>query len=110
MDKKKIIFLLKTLVESLVNKEYSTIEKRGESGEYNAEELKDLVEEYGGIITTPPEEDYNNINIIKIESEPEYAIEYELWVDNEKSDLTLSANIRFNESERKITIENIHVL
>ena len=58
----------------------------------------------------PPDEDYKNINIIEVEDEPEYFIEYELWVDGEKSDLTLSCTVQFIEDEVRIMIENIHVL
>ena len=75
-----------------------------------SEELKELVEEYGGKLTIPPDEDYKNINIIEVEDEPEYFIEYELWVDGEKSDLTLGCTVQFTEDEVRITIENIHVL
>jgi hypothetical protein len=106
----KIIPILKLLVESLVEGEYSLIQLTGRSGPYTSEQLKELVEEYGGKLTIPPDEDYKNINIIEVEDEPEYFIEYELWVDGEKSDLTLSCTVQFTENEVTIMIENIHVL
>jgi hypothetical protein len=106
----KIIPMLKPLVENLVEGKYQLIQLTGRSWPYTSEELKELVEEYGGKLTIPPDEDYKNINIIEVEDEPEYFIEYELWVDGEKSDLTLSCTVQFTEDEVRIMIENIHVL
>ena len=40
-----------------------------------SEELKELVEEYGGKLTIPPDEDYKNINIIEVEDEVRIIIE-----------------------------------
>ena len=110
MEVEKIIHILKPLVENLVEGEYQLIQLTGRSGPYTSEELKELVEEYGGKLTIPPDEDYKNINIIEVEDEPEYFIEYELWVDGEKSDLTLGCTVQFTEDEVRIMIENIHVL
>ncbi|PLR77521.1 hypothetical protein CU633_09990 [Bacillus sp. V3-13] len=110
MQKSTIIALLKPLVNSLVKGEYEFIQQSGRSGLYTAGELKDLIDDYGGKLTIPPEEDYENINIIAIDNEPEYVVEYELWVNGEKSDLTLSCTIHIKEDEKNIVIENIHVL
>jgi hypothetical protein len=110
MEINKIISLLEPLVRNLINKEYDFIYQSGMSGEYTAQEIEDFINEYGGVLTDPPDEDYENIEIYEIDDEPEYVIEYELWVDNEKSDLTLSATIRIEENEETITIDNIHVM
>ena len=40
-----------------------------------SEELKELVEEYGGKLTIPPDKDYKNINIIEVEDEVRIIIE-----------------------------------
>ena len=110
MKVEKIIPLLKLLVENLVEGEYQLIQLTARSGPYTSEDLKELVEDYGGRLTIPPDEDYKNINIIEVEYETEYFIEYELWVDGEKSDLTLSCTVQFIEDDVRIMIENIHVL
>lgn len=110
MEIRKIIPSLKPLVESLVKCEYQLIQLTGRGGSFTANELKELVNEYGGMLTIPPKEDYKNINIIEVECEKEYLIEYELWVDGEKSDLTLSCTVQYTEEKVKIMIENIHVM
>jgi hypothetical protein len=65
-----IISLLKPLVNNLVNGDYEIIEHTDRSGLYTSEEIKELVDEYSGNLTTPPDEDYKNINIIAVENEP----------------------------------------
>lgn len=110
MDITKIILLIKPLVIDLVNRDFDFIVESGRNGPYTVGELEELIEDYGGQLTLPPEDDFLNLNIIKIEDEPEYAVEYELWVNNEKSDLTLSCIIREEREECKISIENIHVM
>jgi hypothetical protein len=110
MDSERIIRNLKPLVQDLVNDKLLLIQKTDRSGPYTAEELKELIEEYGGELTSPPQDDYTNINIIEIADDPEYVVEYDLWVDGEKSDLTLSCSVRLFERMEKISINNIHVL
>lgn len=94
----------------MVSGKFEEIERVGKSGPYSASELKELIDEYGGHLTLPPDDDFVNINKIKIQNEPEYVIEYELWIDNEKSDLTLSCTVREENNSASISIDNIHVL
>ena len=54
MEINKIISLLKPLVRNLINKEYDFIYQTGMSGEYTAQEIEDLINEYGGVLTDPP--------------------------------------------------------
>ncbi len=110
MRKHEILELLKQLVNDLVNQRYEKLVSSGASGVFSAQELIDLINDYGGQVTPPPEGDLKNINIITIEESFEYVIEYELWIDGHKSDLTLSCIVYENESENYIKIENIHVL
>jgi hypothetical protein len=110
LDDGKIYSLLKSLVYDLVSGNFEQIEKLGKSGPFSASELKELIDEYGGKLTFPPDDDFANINRIKIDNEPEYAIEYELWIDNEKSDVTLSCTVREENNSESISIDNIHVL
>lgn len=111
MEVSELSLLVKGLVKKLINKEYELIYQTGMSGEYTSQEIEGLINEYGGTLTEPPLEDYEEMDIYEIDEEPEYVIEYDLWVDNEKSDLTLTATIRYEEDkETQITIDNIHVM
>ncbi|RCW41267.1 DUF7668 domain-containing protein [Paenibacillus prosopidis] len=110
MNRDNILAVLKPLIHDLVSGNFELIEQSGRNGPYSSLELKELIDEYGGQLTSPPEDDFININVIEIENEPEYAVEYELWIDNTKSDLTLSCTVRTETDKETISIENIHVL
>lgn len=109
MDQAEIIFKkLRELVTLLVNGEYDLINSRGENGRLTQEEIISAIEDYGGKLTFPTEGDFESANIIQVGSSSEYVVEYELWFDNQKSDLTLSATV--NTQEESISIDNIHVM
>lgn len=111
MTRIEVSLVVKELVQKLINMDYETIFQTGMSGEFTSKEIEELINEYGGKLTGPPIGDYEDIEIYEIDDEPEYVIEYDLWVDGQKSDLTLTATIRFEEGkETSITIDNIHVM
>lgn len=96
------------LVTLLVNGEYDLIVSNGENGRLTQEEIIFAIEDYGGKLSFPTEDDFESANIIQVGSSSEYVVEYELWFDNQKSDLTLSATV--NTQEGSIAIDNIHVM
>ncbi len=106
----EILALLKPLVEDLVNGKLDLIVETGRNGPYTVEELKEQLDDYGGILTASPKTDYKNLDLYEIDDEPEWMLEYELWVDGEKSDLTLTCTVRLTEQEKSIAIDSIHVL
>lgn len=67
--------------------------------------------EYGGTITLPPDDVYESLEIIKVKNLPEYAIDFDLWINGEHSDLTLSCTIHMKEDQTMtIEIDDLHVL
>lgn len=111
MKVNELSLFVKDLVEKLINQEYELLHQTGMCGEYTSKEIEELINEYGGTLTEASVEDYEDMAIYEIDDEPEYVIEYDLWVDGEKSDLTLTATIRYEEGkETRITIDNIHVM
>ncbi|ULO07111.1 hypothetical protein H1230_29930 [Paenibacillus sp. 19GGS1-52] len=103
-----ILIKLHELVTLLVNGEYDLIVSRGENGRLTKEEIIFAIEDYGGKPFFPTEEDFKSAIIIQVGRTSEYVVEYELWFDNQKSDLTLSATV--NTQEDSIAIDNIHVM
>lgn len=97
---------LRDLISLLVN--YDLILAKGENGRLTKEEIVSAIEDYGGKLTLPTVEDFDTANIIQVGDSSEYVVEYELWIDNQKSDLTLSATV--NAQDETIAIDNIHVL
>lgn len=109
-EKGKILTLLIPLVEDLVNGNLELIKETGRSGPYTVEELKEQLDDYGGILTAPPEADYKNLELYEIDDEPEWVLEYLLWIDGQKIDLTLTCTVRLTDQEKSIAIDSIHVL
>ncbi|TAA72667.1 DUF7668 domain-containing protein [Planococcus salinarum] len=109
-EKEEILALLISLVKDLVNGKLKLIVETGRSGPYTVEELKEQLVDYGGTLTASPETDYKNLDLYEIDDKPEWMLEYELWVDGEKSDLTLTCTVRLTEKEKSIAIDSIHVL
>lgn len=109
MSHKKIILRkLRELITLLANGEYDLIVSVGANGRLTQEEIIFSIEGYGGKLSFPDEDDFESANIIQVGSSSEYVVEYELWFDNQKSDLTLSATV--NIQEESVAIDNIHVM
>ena len=109
-EKDGILALLKPLVEDLASGKLALIVESGRSGPYTVAELEEQLDDYGGILTVPPEIDYQNLDLYEIDDEPEWVLEYDLWVDGEKSDLTLTCTVWLTDQEQSIAIDSIHVL
>lgn len=108
--KEQLKLLLKEIVIDLVNENDERIQK------HLIEELKvdDLKEElsYWGLLTIPPDTAFEKINFIEYEDGSGYAMEFELWIDNQESDLTLSceAMVDYIGNVHSFLIHNLHVL
>lgn len=108
-----IKLLIKNLVELLVNSKFAEIVTRNENGRLSEDEIKVAINDYPGSITLPPDSAYDTVCVYDVYDESTEArkVEFDLWYDEEISDLTLSADIHKSESgEFVITIDDIHVL
>ena len=76
--------------------------------------IEDIKEElnYWGSLTVPPEFAYETVYYYKYDEGSGYAIEFDLWVDNQQSDLTLSCEAVIDSYNNVLSfkIENLHVL
>lgn len=76
-----------------------------------ADELQMAIEEYGGNVTLPPEEAYENMYIYTHENtENECTVEMYVWINQEQSDLTLSCDLAVDEKRFQYAINGIYVL
>jgi hypothetical protein len=65
------------------------------------------------MVTYPPEDSYDKfLQVIKIGDTVKYKAFYELWIDNQRSDLTLICDIISTDGETVdfIEIDDVHVL
>jgi hypothetical protein len=108
--KNKIKSLLRETVLYFVQGDFNKIEATLQEGLT----ISNLREElsYWGVLTIPPDKAYENVYFYKYDDGSGYALEFELWIDNQRSDLTLSceALIDGNENVLSFCIENLHVL
>lgn len=108
--KNKIKSLLRETVIDFVQGDFNKIQTRLQNGL----SISDLREElsYWSSLTIPPDAAYENVNFYKYDDGSGYALEFELWIDNQRSDLTLSCESIIDENDNilSFTIENLHVL
>jgi hypothetical protein len=108
-----IVEILKRLIFDLVNEDYNSIFDDGRNGKLTREEIIRALDEYGGKLTCPQNDAYlsDSLNIIEIKNNEIYHVEFELWIDNERSDLSLICKVIFKGKDvMELTIEDIHVL
>lgn len=110
MSEKIIIDLLIELVSDIVNKNFKKIEEESRNGCISISDLEKTLLNYGGVLTQPPQSDFVNVNIIQTIEPSEHFIEYELWFDNEKSDLTISCDVTIKGENGKIVMQDLRVL
>jgi hypothetical protein len=77
--------------------------------------IEDIKEELNnwGEITTPPDSAFrNDLNYIEYNDGSGYVIEFELWINDQKSDLTLTCEAIIDKESNVQTflIENLHAL
>ncbi len=108
---KKVILLLKQLVQDLVNERYQYLVLDGRIGRLTEEELKNAINMYRGKITLPPDDAFNFIDIYPINNTKDYALDFDLWVNGQRSDLTLCCTVSFDEKGKvSISIDDLHEL
>jgi hypothetical protein len=110
MNKEEIIIIAELIVKLLAEERYNELYEGDLNKSISANELQQAVLEFGGKITVPPTaEAYGEIDIYKI-NENECSIDFDLWIDFRKSDLTLSCSIYKHDEKYDYSIDNLHVL
>ena len=113
-ERENVITSLKELVSDLVNEEYDKIIQSGRIGRLTEYEVKNAITEYGGMLTLPSEQAFESeaLRMRKLKNYPEYSIAFDLWIDNERSDLSLTVNATIDNEGNviKIEMQDIHIL
>ena len=109
MKRIKIIQVLKQVNNLLVEKKYEELYKEDFIQDGNYENLWLNIKEYGGQITMPSDKALNNPKLLEIVNN-EAMIEFDLWVDGEESDLTISLLVAQKKDDTyQFNIEEIHI-
>ncbi|MEJ2419122.1 MAG: hypothetical protein P8Y45_19780 [Exilibacterium sp.] len=110
----KVILTIKKIVELLVNKKYQELERLSGGVRLTATEIEQAIYDYDGVLKTPPESDFENIDAIEVTgADPKsWSVRYDLWTEEEgRSDLSLEVTLIESDNELMgVELDNIHVL
>lgn len=101
------------ILNLLVNGDYLTLIDLDSKKELDENYLRDAIEDYGGIMTMPPYDDIEDLLDIYDTNQANIKhIDFDLWFDNEKSDLTLSYLLIENNPKHELNfaLKDIHIL
>jgi hypothetical protein len=106
---------VKEIVELLVNQEYIKLQNTDKIGVLTANEVEQAILDYGEKLTIPPDDAFNEMDIFKLDNPQkfveEYSIDFELWTNKSRSDLTLSCDATVDEQGNvNVTLYSIRVL
>lgn len=107
MDKDEIVKVIEKVVKHLVLENYTYLYQTDINKRLSAREIELAIREYKGNISLPPKNAFYDFLDYENQYDTESLIEFDLWFDNHKSDLTLSVTV-YRTGE--YSIEDIHVL
>jgi hypothetical protein len=108
MTEEVIRNLIRKLVLDLVNEEYEKVYENDFSKRISAELIKEVIEDYPAHISTFPDSAFDLMSVF-MHSEFNCDLDFPLWYDNERSDLTLVCNIKNLNDELRYSIDDILV-
>lgn len=109
----KLISAVLQIEKALVNKDYKSVASGSDhKSRLTENEIEQALKAYGGELTVAPKKSLLRIHPIKIQNSKDesYAIDFDLWVDNKQSDLTVSLTVTNINNHFIASIDDIHVL
>lgn len=102
--------LAKEIESLLVSKDYARI---AEHSRLTEEAIKKVLLDCGGIVTKAPETAYEKMSPVRVKNfhPPKWAVDFDLWIDNKQSDLTLELTVKSDkDGNLSAILDNLHVL
>lgn len=96
---------LKEVVLHLQKNEYATFFEGKYRSRVAVGDFLRVLEEYGGVVTTPPIDSYMKANVIKLKSGSGYVVEFNLWIDGKESDLSIVLEIGIQSDDQVQYVE-----
>ena len=110
----KLKSTVRRVVSLLERGDYEALERLTNGVRLTAAEMAEGVREYGGNLILPPDDVFDNLDVIEVEgARPrEWSVNVDLWTAEEgRSDLTLEMTLRESGKEiYGVEIDSIHVL
>ncbi|MBO5353523.1 MAG: hypothetical protein J6A77_09515 [Lachnospiraceae bacterium] len=100
------------IVKCIQEERYDDLEKRGCLKKNSKEYLRNVLDDYGGVLDIVQKEEYlNSFQYVKMNNQDIFMTYLDLMIDGERSDLTIICEIELNKcGEVKVIIEDLHVL
>ncbi|MBI2010216.1 MAG: hypothetical protein HYS86_03510 [Candidatus Chisholmbacteria bacterium] len=97
---------------ALISKNYTSIGSESRNSRLSAKEIEQAIKEYGGLVTQASESEISKIKAIKVTKSnyPRWSVDYDLWIDNKLSDLTVSLTLTKEGKRITAVVDDIHVL
>lgn len=109
MVKESVFVLLKKIVKLLTCGEYDILTKMDIQKRVLPFEIKNVIEKYPGTLSYPPESAFALFDIYEV-SNNEIRVDFDLWFDGARSDLTLCCSFYEKENLWSFSIDDIRVL
>jgi len=113
-DQQIIKTTVRHMVNFLVNGDYKSVERISKGCRLTEQEIADAVSDYGETFIMPPDAAFDNLDIIKQDSENQrsWSVNVDLWTNESgKSDLTLELTlIDSGKQICDVEINGIHAL
>ena len=102
------------IISLLVNRRYDEIVKMTKGVRLQAFHIKDAIDEYGKTLAQPPQDAYENLDIIEIENTTpkKWSVRFDLWTEEEgRSDLSIELTLIDATGDfMEVELDNIHTL
>lgn len=105
--------VVREFVDHLARGEYSGAINRCDASRLTAEEVREVVLDYGRTLTVPPADAYKELDVVRISdpSRQAWSVRAPLWTKEEgRSDLTLELTVVLDGDRTGIELNDLHVL
>jgi len=108
MKQSDIHNIIRSIVAGLIDRNYEKVYENDYGKRLTAQEIKEGVEDYPGIITDFPNSAFSLMRLYR-NTNTNCDIDFPLWYDHKRSDLTMVCNIKLINNECRYTIQDILV-
>ena len=98
------------VVTNLVDGNYQKLVDESQEDRFKPEWLEEAVRQYPGKLTHPPKEAFAAIDVYEIDGTNQVLAEFDLWVNNEQSDLTVKVLVNKPYESMKYTVWDLLVM
>jgi hypothetical protein len=105
--------LVAQVIHLLVHKEYEQLFKLTNGVRLSTQEITQAIEDYGRILIEPPDQAFDFMDIIQVQSDLDmcWSITMPVWTQEEgRSDLSVELTVTDNGNHFTIELDDLHVL